>query len=260
MEKDFSLDTYQDLIEEIKRSGFAIFTLKEYFRKNGGASQFVILRHDVDRRPHHALKMALLESSCKIKSTYYFRVSKGNFNRDIVGRIAGLGHEIGYHYEVVDKAHGDMRLAGHIFERDLRALRKVTEICTVCMHGNPLSHWDNGDFWKHFSLSQFDLLGEAYSSVRDRDIYYTTDTGRGWNRMEYNLKDAFPHASISLLPSVSTTWQVIDLIRTKRFQKIYVQTHPNRWSWWWLQWYRQRGEDFLLNWMKVLLAYYHKRK
>ena len=261
MEKDFSLDTYHDLIGEITRSGFPVLTLKEYFRQKEGAPEFVILRHDVDRRPHHAVKMALIESSVGTKSTYYVRVSKkGTFNRECVERIAGLGHEIGYHYEVVDKAHGDMTLAGHIFEQDLRELRKVAEVCTVCMHGNPLSHWDNGDFWKHFALPQFDLIGEAYISVRDRDIYYATDTGRGWNRMEYNLKDTFPHASISLLPSLSTTWHLIDCIRTKRYRKIYVQAHPNRWSWRWLQWYRQMGEDLLLNWMKIVLAYYHKRK
>jgi hypothetical protein len=260
MEKDFSLHIYQDLIEEIKGSGYAFLTLKEYFRQKEGAPQFIILRHDVDRRPHNALRMAMLESSFGIQSTYYFRVSRGKFNRDIVKEIAGLGHEIGYHYEVVDKAHGDMRLAGRIFEMDLRELRMVTEICTACTHGNPLSRWDNRDFWKHFSLSQFDLLGEAYISVHDPDIHYATDTGRGWNRAGYNIKDIFPHSAVGLLPALSTTWQLMDLIRTKKYRKIYLQAHPNRWSWQWLQWYRQMGEDLCINWMKLLLTYYHGRK
>ena len=260
MDKDFSFTMYRDLIEEIKASGFRVFTLEDYFRHKGGTPRFFILRHDVDRRPENALKMALLESSMGIHSSYYFRVNKKVFNEQIVQEIARLGHEIGYHYEVMDKAHGDSNVAEHIFERELNAMRKVTEVCTVCTHGNPLSRWDNRDFWSYCSLPQFDLLGEAYISIHDPDIYYVTDTGRGWNRTQYNLKDAFLDSSVSLLPPLSTTRQLIDLIRTKRYPKIYLQIHPNRWCWRRLQWYRQVGEDLFLNWMKVLLAYYHKGK
>jgi len=260
MEKDFSLTIYRDLIAEIKRSGFNVLTLKEYFRQKQDAPAFFILRHDVDRRPENALKMALLESSAGVHSTYYFRVNKSVFNKEIIKEIAELGHEIGYHYEVMDKAHGDIGLAKRIFDFELTELRLLTDVCTVCTHGNPLSPRDNRDFWGHFSLSQFDLLGEAYISIDDPDIFYVTDTGRGWNRAKYNLKDTFSDSSVSLLPSLSTTWQLINLIRTKRYPKIYLQTHPNRWSWRRLQWYRQLGEDLCLNWMKLLLAHYFKRK
>jgi hypothetical protein len=260
MGKDFSLKIYRDLIAEIKRTGFKVFTLKEYWRKKQDTPAFIILRHDVDRRPENALRMALIESSFGIHSTYYFRITKNVFNKAIIREIAGLGHEIGYHYEVMDKAHGDIRLAERIFDLELTKLRMLADVWTVCMHGNPLSPWDNRDFWIHFSLSQFNLLGEAYNSMDDPNLFYATDTGRGWNRAKYNLKDTFSDSSISLLPPLSTTWQLIDLIRTKRYPKIYLQTHPNRWSWWWLQWYRQLGEDLCLNWIKLLVVHYRKGK
>lgn len=260
MGKDFSFTTYRELIEEIKRTGFKVVTLKEYFRQEQDSPAFLILRHDVDRRPENALRMALLESSSEIYSTYYFRVNKNIFNKEIIKKIAGLGHEIGYHYEVMDKAHGDIGLAERIFDFELTELRMLADVGTACMHGNPLSAWDNRDFWGHFSLSQFDLLGEAYISIHDPDLFYVTDTGRGWNRSQYNLKDTLSGSSISLLPSVSTTWQLIDLIRAKKYPKIYLQIHPNRWSWRWLQWYRQLGEDLCLNWIKLLIAHYRKRK
>jgi hypothetical protein len=66
MEKDFSLTIYRDLITEIKRSGFNVLTLKEYFRQKQDAPAFFMLRHDVDRRPENALRMASLESSAGI--------------------------------------------------------------------------------------------------------------------------------------------------------------------------------------------------
>lgn len=260
MRKDFSLTIYRDLIAEIKKTGFKVFTLKDYFQQQQDAPAFFIVRHDVDRRPEHALKMALIESLFGIQSTYYFRVNKRVFKKEIIQKIAELGHEIGYHYEVVDKAHGDMGLAGRIFDFELAQLRTLTDISTAAMHGNPLTSWDNKDFWQHFSLSQFNLLGEAYISIHNPDLFYVTDTGRGWNRAEYNIKDIFSNISIGLLPSISTTGQLVDLIRKKKYSKMYLQVHPNRWSWWWLQWYRQLGEDLFLNWMKVLLAYYHKKK
>ena len=260
MGKDFSFTVYKDLIDEIKRTGFKVVTLKEYFRQRQDSPAFLILRHDVDRRPENALRMALLESSSGIHSTYYFRVTKNVFNKEIIQKIAGLGHEIGYHYEVMDKAHGDIGLAERIFDSELTELRMLADVGTVCMHGNPLSPWDNRDFWRHFSLSQFNLLGEAYISMHDPDLFYATDTGRGWNRAQYTLKDTLPDSSISLLPSLSTTWQLIDLIRTKEYPKTYLQIHPNRWSWRRLQWYRQLGEDLCLNWIKLLVAHYRKGK
>lgn len=258
--KDFSLSVYTDLLTEIKRAGFKVITLREYFRQEQGATAFIILRHDVDRRPENALRMALLESSFGIYSTYYFRVRKKVFNKKIIKKINQLGHEIGYHYEVMDKAHGDVSLAERIFDYELKCLRKVADISTVCMHGNPFSSWDNKDFWQHFSLSQFNLLGEAYVSVHDQDLFYATETGRGWNRSKYNVKDIFPDSSIRPLPSLSTTWQLIDHISGKRYNKIYLQIHPNRWSWHRLQWYRQLGEDLCINWAKFLLSYYYKNK
>lgn len=260
MGRDFSLIIYRDLIAEIKKTGFRVLTLRDYFKQQQDAPAFFIIRHDVDRRPKYALRMALVESSFGIQSTYYFRVNRHVFQKEIIQKIAELGHEIGYHYEVVDKAHGDMRLAGRIFDIELAQLRALTDISTVAMHGNPFTQWDNKEFWKHFSLSQFNLLGEAYFSFHNPDIFYVTDTGRGWNRPAFNLKDIFSDSSVSLLPSISTTRQLTNLIRKKKYLKMYLQIHPNRWSRWWLQWCRQLGEDLLLNWMKVVLAYYYRKK
>ena len=260
MGKDFSFTIYRNLLSEIKKTGFKVLTLKDYFQQKQDAQEFFVLRHDVDRRPGHALKMALVESSYGIQSTCYFRVTRRVFKKDIIQKIAKLGHEIGYHYEVVDKARGDMELAGRIFEVELAQLRALTDISTVAMHGNPLTPWNNKDFWQHFSISRFGLLGEAYISIQNPDLFYVTDTGRGWNRERFNLKDNFSGSSVSLLPSISTTWRLANIIDEKKYSKMYLQIHPNRWSWWWLQWYRQLGEDLLLNWMKVVLTYYHRKK
>ena len=59
----------------------------------------VILRHDVDTLPENSLKTAKLEHDLGIKGTYYFRIVRESYDEIIIKQIAGLGHEIGYHYE-----------------------------------------------------------------------------------------------------------------------------------------------------------------
>jgi len=259
-ENDFTLSVYQDLLQEIRRAGFRVVTVKEYFAQKNGEEQFIILRHDVDRCPGNALKMAELESAHDIFATYYFRFTKKAFVPRIIKRVEKLGHEIGYHYEVMDKARGNIYQAEQIFNSELESLRKLVEVNTVCMHGNPFTKWDNRSFWKHFSYSKFNLSGEAYLSINDPDLYYSTDTGRGWNRIKYNMKDIFSYHSISYLPLLSTTWQLIDVIRSKKYRKMYLQIHPNRWSWKWLQWHIQMVEDIAANLTKVLITYYRGAK
>ena len=260
MEKDFSFDIYRDLITQIQRADFKILTVREFLLRQGGDGPFVILRHDVDRRPENALQMAIAESSIGIHSTYYFRIRKRGFDKGIIKKVSALNHEIGYHYEALDKAGGDVKQAGRIFKQELSELRRWADVDTACMHGNPLTRWNNLDFWQHFSLAQFKLQGEAYLSIHDPNLYYATDTGRGWNRDRYNLKDLFTSTSVKSLPPVASTRLLMDLIGTQDYPKIYLQIHPNRWSWLNSQWYRQWGEDLCLNWAKLLLSSYFKEK
>ena len=95
----------------------------------------------MDRAVNRNLAMAELEHSYGIKSTYYFRHIEETFKPDIIHRMAEMGHEIGFHYEVMDKAKGDPGKAIEIFKKELEDLRKVTEnvtqINTVTCTGTP---------------------------------------------------------------------------------------------------------------------------
>jgi hypothetical protein len=253
LRRDFSLRAYADLLREMRRTGWQILPLGPYFERGRDLPAFFILRHDVDRRPGRALEMAAVEHSFDVRSTFYFRVNRRAFNMDIIESIAAMGHEIGYHYEVLDKARGRIDSAEHIFRNELGRLRALAEVRTASMHGNPLSRRDNRDFWKHFTPSRFGLSGEAYGSVRDPDIFYLTDTGRGWNRASFNVRDRFPEGSVRLMPALSSTAQLIRIVRERAYKKVYLLVHPNRWTSGTLQWHCQWVEDLLLNAVKWLL-------
>lgn len=253
--RDFTLQAYGALLAEVRKTGREVLPLREFFERRSMPPDFLVLRHDVDRRPGRALRMAELEQSHGVRSTYYFRHTPRVMRPEVIRAISAMGHEIGYHYEVLYKAQGEPRRAAEIFTRELAGLRTLVEVKTAAMHGNPLSRWDNRDLWKHCALSQFGLIGEAYLSVIDPDITYVTDTGRGWNRSSFNMRDRLASGSAGLMPSFSGTGELIQALKDAAYPKIYLQVHPNRWSSGLLEWVAQWVEDLLLNGMKKLLMW-----
>ena len=69
------------------------------------ARDFFLIRHDVDITPWAAMVMAELERDEGVETTYYFRLHAPYYNLlepqtlGVVKAIAGLGHEVGLHYE-----------------------------------------------------------------------------------------------------------------------------------------------------------------
>ena len=102
--RDFTMGTYKDLCLALLDSGYTPLTVYSYLEGQKNNNKLIVLRHDIDRRPGNALRMAELEQELGIQSTYYFRFPY-TFKPDIIRKIQALGHEIGYHYEVLSKAN-----------------------------------------------------------------------------------------------------------------------------------------------------------
>lgn len=146
--KDFTLNAYRQYLRAIKASYPNILCFSDFFSLDELPYSFILIRHDVDRKPGNALKMALLESEMGICSTYYFRTRKHVFKPGIISEIAGAGHEIGYHYESLSDAKGKHQVALKDFEQNLKKLRNIVPVRTIAMHGSPLSPYDNRDIWR----------------------------------------------------------------------------------------------------------------
>jgi len=91
--------------------------------------------------------MARLEAIRGVPSTYYVRTIDKTFQPGLIRRIEELGHEVGYHYEDMDRADGDVAAAHESFSAELARMRALVSVDTVCMHGNPLTAHDNRDMW-----------------------------------------------------------------------------------------------------------------
>ncbi|MDG6218794.1 MAG: hypothetical protein QCI00_05085 [Candidatus Thermoplasmatota archaeon] len=241
--RDFTLQIYDRLCFAIKDSGYNPITFKSYCEGDFDAeSNFIIIRHDVDKLPYNALKMAKIEKQHDILSTYFFRLTKEVFSPKTMIEIEHLGHEIGYHYEVIDKARGDERKAIKIFERELEKLRNYCNISTICMHGNPMTPWLNRDLWETHDFNEYQIIGEPYITINYDEVLYLTDTGRSW-KPKSEIKDvAYTNPKFEgIIKDIDSTEKLIQYIRTRSLENACINIHPQRWN------------DEMIPWMKELL-------
>ncbi|WMW25440.1 hypothetical protein RE474_01585 [Methanolobus sediminis] len=230
--RDFTLSIYKELLEAICASAYSTTNVRNYLQQ-APEGKCIILRHDVDRSVERNLKMARLEHEFGISSTYYFRHVKDVFIPDAIKEVAELGHEVGFHYEVMDKAKGNKEKALEIFKNELGDLRRYADVSTACMHGNPLVSWSNRDLWADYDFREFGIIGEPYFSLDYSQVLYLTDTGRTWADRNIRVKDVLdsPQDSMNtrLTQDVRSTDDVICLIRGEEFRQICILAHPNRW-------------------------------
>lgn len=185
---DFTLIKYRELLNAFKDAGYKFVTFAQ-FLVDKPKGKYVILRHDVDELAENALAMAEIEKSLGIESTFFFRRVKQSDKPAIIRQIASLGMEIGYHYEDMSTAGGNIDAALTTFRSNLDYFRTYYPVKTVCMHGSSSSPYDNRDIWKYAKMQDFNLLGEPYLSVDFNKVYYMSDTGYSWDGGKYAVRD-----------------------------------------------------------------------
>lgn len=259
---DFNLQLYIKLITKLLENGYKFYPFKIY--RSVSNKKIVILRHDIDRMPQNALKMAEIEAKLGVYGTYYFRINNGKVYDQTIKKIVELGHEVGYHYEEIyttvrkqrrSAIKGNFiyafrgsrkflleenikREAYELFKKNLSKMRNITEIKTIAMHGNPISRYDNKIMWDDYDYKMLGIVGEPYFDINWNDFGYLTDTGRHWNKEIGNIRDKVNSRFKLKFKSTNDMIKNID----KLPDKIMFTIHPERWS------------DNLWIWTKQLIA------
>jgi len=248
---DFTLDKYQELCRVIAEN-YTMYTVSECLSEKP-EGKIAVVRHDVDRMIKNSLNMAKREHEMGIRSSYYFRYPS-TFKPDLIRKIRDLGHEIGYHYEVLSKTNGDYPKAIALFQTELEEFRKICPVDTICMHGSPLSQYNNRDLWTRYDYHSYGIHGEAFLSFENRDdFHYLTDTGRTWSG-KHSLRDVMKTPSGHDDPvSLESTDDLIRWIRYTGGKKLYITAHPERWSATIGEWLVWSFLDFGMNIGKVFL-------
>lgn len=247
--KDFTHDSYEKYLLAIKKNIGVFLRFDEFIPMSEKPQKFCLVRHDVDRKPHLALEMAMLEHNIGVKSTYYFRAKKCSFDIDIIKKIADLGHEIGYHYESLSDTNGDIELAVKDFEKNLEEFRKIVSIKTCSMHGRPLKPFDNRDIWRvkenhDYLKHKLGILGEVYLDIDYSDIAYINDTGRNWTSGKSNRRDK---VDSNISADFKSGEELLNYLNSNPHNRICFQIHPERWSNNILEWTSQYLKDYSIN-------------
>lgn len=231
---DFTIKSYSELICALAAKYHRVCSVIEF--TDSPKKQSIALRHDIDRRPQNAMKMAELEAEAKITATYYFRSIRSVFKPEIIQQISDLGHEIGYHYEnlsYVGGKHKDIsrerlfEMAIEDFEKNLGKFREIVPTKTICMHGSPLSKYDNRELWKVYDYRDYGIVGEPYFDIDFNKVLYLTDTGRAWNTSGGNVRDK---VQSRFNYNFKSTHDIIRALENDELpDKIMLNVHPHRW-------------------------------
>ncbi|MFP4324014.1 MAG: hypothetical protein ACLFTK_16285 [Anaerolineales bacterium] len=251
MMNDFTPRHYAALCAVVATYGGEILLQSEIMQHGATVARFVGLRHDVDSQPARALALARIEAAHGLRATYYFRTVPGPFNPAIIRAVAALGHEIGYHYEVLAQTRGDVSAARALFARELARLRALAPVQVASMHGSPLHPWDNRGLWAQAAPADYDLIGEAYRDIDYARVAYLNDTGRTWHPTRYNLRD---HTGTAPDFAPERTADIIVALRAGTAPpRLILSTHPERWQASPVAWWRQRARDVAGNSVKLVL-------
>ncbi|MCJ7448578.1 MAG: hypothetical protein MUO72_12890 [Bacteroidales bacterium] len=194
---DFTLTSYRSLTGSLIQQGFTFQTFEEFITKP--AKRVIVLRNDVDKLPGNSLIFAKIQHELGLRGTYYFRVVKESWDEGIIKQIAGMGHEVGYHYEdlgaTAQRLKGTtdkeeiVKIAIENFSKNLKRLRELAPVKTICMHGSPMSRWDSRLLWEYYDYRDYGIIGEPYFDVDFSSMLYLTDTGRSWRGGSVSVRD-----------------------------------------------------------------------
>ena len=231
---DFTIRKYKELLLSLQQQGYQFITFEQYCTQNKPTGQWVILRHDVDRKPQNSLATAQIEHSLGIRASYYFRIVPDSNQPEYIRQIAALGHEIGYHYEDMAIANGNAEKAFLHFQQQLAYFRQFYPVRTTCMHGAPTSQWDGRELWKQYDYRSVNIIGEPYFDMDFSEVLYLTDTGRCWDGYNVSVRDKIPVYQDEWVKQGLVYHTTNDLIRAIQVgqtpRRLMITTHPQRWT------------------------------
>lgn len=255
---DFTIKQYKILLSALLKSNYTFQTFGDFLQKP--AERVIMLRHDVDDKKENSLEFARILHQHGIRGSFYFRVVPRSFDREVIRLIAGMGHEIGYHYEDMDFARridasgtyesGLYSLAWSLFRKHLDDMRAICPVTTISMHGSPRSRYDNKALWQKYNFRELGIIGEPYLDVDFNDVAYFTDTGRRWNGHDVSIRDKVA-GGFSF--NFRTTHQIIENINQLP-DKIMFTFHPQRWTNKPLPWLRELVMQNIKNVVKGVLV------
>ena len=143
---------------------------------------YIVLKHDVETCVKKAYRIALIESKYGHRGSYYVQayLLNSKHNVKLLNKMKQMGHEISYHYDVMDSNQGKIDPAILEFEKNRECFEHCGfSIVTVCQHGNPIverkGYSSNRDFFRNKKVQ------ERYPFLTDIMVDFPMKSGTTYN-------------------------------------------------------------------------------
>lgn len=200
-------------------------------RKN---SKWISIKHDVETNVLKALHLARIEHKYNIKATYYVQADLVRSNFKLLQEIKSLGHEVTYHYDVLDANNGDLDKSIIDFKNNVNMFLKYGfDVRTVCPHGNPIMIRDgwssNKDFFRSLQVqAMFPNVLDMVVQLPEREnsgYTYISDAGYSFKEIvNIQNNDLKNHGDIE----IKNYAELINIINTR--DNVILSAHPHRWE------------------------------
>lgn len=227
----FVYKNWERFCKNLKESGILSVPARSVTKE-----KYLVLKHDVETKVENALRIAEIESKYGHRGSYYVQayLLENPKNIEMLKEIKDLGHEVSYHYDVMDSCKGDIEKAIDEFSQNLKLFEQngfVVE--TVCQHGNPVvervGYTSNRDFFRSKTVKQkyphiFDIMVD-FKQGYDTEYTYFSDAGRKFKLIFDPINDDLSDNSDKNISFDSLN----ELIEYFKKGNCIISTHPHRW-------------------------------
>jgi hypothetical protein len=176
----FTFDYIRDQYKQVLSYGYKVITCEEYisWKRNKSRELVLVNRVDIDFSVKKADKIVDIFNDLGIKATFFIRLHAPEYNPfsfenyRIIIKLLELGHELGYHSEVVDQSVIWDEDPTACLLRDIDIINRMfgVKIKGIASHGG-MKGLNNLDFWSDKSAKDFGLLYEAYDKELDFNLF-----------------------------------------------------------------------------------------
>lgn len=202
------------------------------------AGAYLVLKHDVETDVSKALQMAKIENKYGHKGSYYVQayLMQDENNIKMLSEMQAMGHEISYHYDVLDSSKGDMEQAITEFAQNKQLFEDNNfRLITVCQHGNPVvervGYHSNRDFFRNSKVQAMypnisDIMVDFKTKANTEYTYYS-DAGRKFKRIYDPIENDIVNSDDKNVPFADLNALLTELCGE---HNSIVSTHPHRWT------------------------------
>lgn len=207
----------------------------EVSEQNGG---YIVLKHDVETNVRKAYELAKTEHKYGHRGSYYVQayLMEDRVNAELLRKMLEMGHEISYHYDVMDSNQGNIKQALREFEENKKKFEdNGFKLVTVCQHGNPIverkGYSSNRDFFRNSDVQEkFPEIADIMVNFKDKyntDYNYYSDAGRNFKLIYDPINNDISNSDDKNIKynSLDELLKVIDFDKGN-----IISTHPHRWE------------------------------